>query len=420
MKQEFDIFEIEYTESDLEYIDDLIKYLDSNIKNIMNYFGLTTLERKISIKLWNSKEEYRKVIGDLIKNYERNNTVPEWEVARSTNNKKVSRIDLISYKESLKCKGHSKDTLDNLFKVIVHEFVHTCQFEYNHHTESLTWFSEALATNLSHQYEEYPLTIEVPLERIINGQVSYINYHTMGKYLLDNYPKEYILELAKNKKLLLKDTKKIYEETLEYIKGNRIKEYNQVSTPEELLSFMDKYIKYGLVDDNNKVYEWDMDSFQDACQNEWKLKSGIDIVESGYGHCWDQVEIERDWFAKHNYDFKTLFIYFESDIAPYVCHTYLVYKDKKKDTWNWFEHADENNKGIHEYNTLEEAILAQRDVHIKFNQSANLPMNDEIINTIHIYEYQPPKLESSNQEFLDNIFNNSIDITPQSTTKRTK
>ena len=33
MKQEFDMFEIEYTESDLEYIDDLIKYFKNNYKN---------------------------------------------------------------------------------------------------------------------------------------------------------------------------------------------------------------------------------------------------------------------------------------------------------------------------------------------------------------------------------------------------
>ena len=42
-------------------------------------------------------------------------------------------------------------------------------------------------------------SLEITSERIINGQASYINYYTMGKYLLDNYPKEYILELAKNK-----------------------------------------------------------------------------------------------------------------------------------------------------------------------------------------------------------------------------
>ena len=222
MKQEFDMFEIEYTESDLEYIDDLIKYFKNNYKNIMNFFHLKEFSKKVKIKFWDSKEEYINYFNKLYKEKGYNKTVQEWETARSFP-EECLKIFLISYKESLKCKGHSKDTLNDLFKVIVHEFVHACQFEYNHHTESLTWFLEALATNLSHQYEEYPLTLNVDLERIINGQVSYTNYRTMGKYLLDNYPKEYILELAKNRELLLKDTKKIYEETLEYIKQNRVK-----------------------------------------------------------------------------------------------------------------------------------------------------------------------------------------------------
>ena len=82
LKKEFTDFIVEYTESDLEYIDNLITYLNNNIKEIMNYFELSKLEHKITIKLWNSKEEYRKFIGNMIKNYKEKNTVPEWETAR--------------------------------------------------------------------------------------------------------------------------------------------------------------------------------------------------------------------------------------------------------------------------------------------------------------------------------------------------
>lgn len=190
---------------------------------------------------------------------------------------------------------------------------------------------------------------------------------------------------------------------------NRIEEYNKINTPEELLEFMDRNINYGIKDDEGNVYLWNMDSFQDACETKWKFKSGLDVVRLGYGHCWDQVEIERDWFSKHNYEFKTLFIYSDSDF-PYVCHTYLVYKDNDK--WNWFEHADNGNKGIHKMNSLEETILLQRETSIKFNQSIGFPINDETIKTIYIYEYTPPRIGCSNQEFLDNIFDNGCDVTP--------
>ena len=198
----------------------------------------------------------------------------------------------------------------------------------------------------------------------------------------------------------------------ENLEQKRIEDYSRIKTPEELLKFMDKNIQYGLKDENDRIYTWDMNEFQEACEKKWKFKSGIDIVKLGYGHCWDQAEIERYWFKKHNFEFKTLFIFFDTDIAPFVCHTYLVYKDKKSETWNWFEHADEANKGIHRMNTLEDAILAQREASIKFNQSIGLPINDDTIRTIRIYEYNPPKIGCSNQEFLDNIFEHGKDITP--------
>ena len=225
MKKIFDIFEIEYTNIDLEYIDELINYLKNNYKRIMVFFGIKTFKEKIKIKIWNNVEEYRNYFNTIYKKYGYNKTVPSWEMARVFTDTSP-KIFLISYKESLKCKGHQKDDLNKYLKVILHEFVHTCQFEFNNHNESLTWLNEALATTLSHQYDNYPLTLDVSLDSIINGQASYINYYTMGKYLINNYSKEYILELAKNRELLTKDTSKIYEETLLYINNRKISDIN--------------------------------------------------------------------------------------------------------------------------------------------------------------------------------------------------
>ena len=213
LTKEFDIFKIEYTKDDLNYIDDLVNYLKNNYKDIMNFFNLKEFNKKIEIKLWNDINLYRKDMNDKY-----NIKVPDWEVARGYRGKKGRNIDLLSLKEYKKSKGHENDTLDNLLKVIIHEFVHVCQFEYNNSTPTLTWFNEALATNISHQYEGYTLSLDVSLDSIIKGQASYINYYTMGKYLLNNYPKEYILKLSKDNDLLIKDTPKIYKETIEYIR----------------------------------------------------------------------------------------------------------------------------------------------------------------------------------------------------------
>ena len=79
----------------------------------------------------------------------------------------------------------------------------------------MTWFSEALATNLSNQYEN--LYFNCSLNDILDGKANYINYYSMGKYLIDNCDKNYILELAKNKELLERDTANIYDQTLSYV-----------------------------------------------------------------------------------------------------------------------------------------------------------------------------------------------------------
>lgn len=43
--------------------------------------------------------------------------------------------------------------------------------------------------------------------------------------------------------------------------------YNDIKTPEQLLQYMDESIKYGFVDDNEKIYgPWNNQEFQQGCQ----------------------------------------------------------------------------------------------------------------------------------------------------------
>ena len=212
MKRKFGVFEIEYTTDDFAYIDKLVTELEDKYLNIMEFFNLQRLGHTVNIKIWNNLEEYRNYFSKKI-----NRKIPNWEVARATINKNESCIDLLSLKERIKCEGHQKDNLDNLLKVIIHEFVHICHITYNNYNGSMIWFGEGLATNLSNQFTK--LEINCSLDDLINGKAKYINYYSMVKYLLDNCSKNYILKLAKDKDLLEKETKNIYYETVEYIKN---------------------------------------------------------------------------------------------------------------------------------------------------------------------------------------------------------
>ena len=208
----FVYFEIEYSKKDTEEIQLIANKLKDKYLDIMHFFNLERLERKVFIKLWDNLNEYRNFFNERMKEY--NKKVPEWEVGRSISNFEECRIDLLNLEETKKCRGHQNDTIDSLIKVCIHEFVHTCHYAYNGNKDSMTWFCEALATNLSNQYEN--LYFNCSLNDILDGKANYINYYSMGKYLIDNCDKNYILELAKNKELLEKDTADIYDQVSNY------------------------------------------------------------------------------------------------------------------------------------------------------------------------------------------------------------
>lgn len=191
-------------------------------------------------------------------------------------------------------------------------------------------------------------------------------------------------------------------------------EYNNIKTPEELYNFMDKYIEYGLHGTNGIDYSPDgteesNQEFQYACQKHYGLASPDYLLTYKLGHCWDQVELERDWFTKHNYRVKTIFIWFLFDYDnSYSTHTYLIYEDQEG--YSLFEHADYFNRGIHHFKTYEDALKWQKERHIESNKRHGNEINDEIISHIHIFEYEKPNYGINDQEFLDYVLN-SKDIT---------
>lgn len=195
-----------------------------------------------------------------------------------------------------------------------------------------------------------------------------------------------------------------------------IVEYEKVNTPEELMLFMNKYIKYGFhgidgVNYTNDGSNEQNEIFQKAVGSVYGLASPDYLLTYGIGHCWDQVELERDWFTKHNYEFKTNFIWFLFDYDNnYSTHTYLIYKDKITNEYCLFEHADYDNRGIHRFKSYKEAVIFQMNKHIEYNKKQGNLINEEVLSHLHIYEYIKPKYGINMIEFLDNILE-SKDIT---------
>ena len=187
---------------------------------------------------------------------------------------------------------------------------------------------------------------------------------------------------------------------------NLIDSYNKVKTPDELLKLMDD-IKYGIYGNDNKVYINDGTKesnkiFQWACINQYGLANKDKVLKYGVGQCFDQTELERAWFREHNYEYKTIFIWFLFDYEKtYPTHSYLIYKDNDK--YCYFEHADEMNKGIYKFDSYIDAIKYQMNKHIDYTEKNGNIVDNEIIKHLHIYEYDEPKSNISFDEFIDHI-----------------
>ena len=218
MKKEFDNFTIEYTIDDLTYIDELIQQFLLSESTIMDFFNLNALDRKVQIKVWNDVKEYEKYIKSEIKRiFDISIEIQDWETGRAITTRDESQIHFLSYKERLKRKGHSEDTLDSVIKGSIHEFVHTCHAQYKQYQFTLTWFNEALATVLAGQYSDKKLVLDCTLEELLNRKVNYIRYYTLGKYMFETYKKDDILKLANNNVLLKQMTPTILEEAKEWL-----------------------------------------------------------------------------------------------------------------------------------------------------------------------------------------------------------
>lgn len=144
--------------------------------------------------------------------------------------------------------------------------------------------------------------------------------------------------------------------------------YNK-STPEELLKFMD-YIQYGWYSTNdNEIHGTGDEDDEDYFYKYYRLQSPRTTIERQIGVCWDQVEVEREWFIKHSIPHFVVYIEID-DGEGCPSHTCLIYKNPG-DSQNvyWFEHSWGQFRGIHEYDRLNECISDIILKHMNSNKS---------------------------------------------------
>lgn len=160
-------------------------------------------------------------------------------------------------------------------------------------------------------------------------------------------------------------------------------------------------IAYGVLNEDG-INILDMDdgkSFNEI----YHLLSPEELLLKKVGVCWDQVELERKLFKAAGIPHETYFIYID-DKKFLPSHTFLIFYNHNN--VYWFEHAWQDEKGIHRYHDLKELL---KDVKQKFF----LSRKDEIEKNegIFLYKYNQPSFNITCDEFYSYIFKQeAIDI----------
>ena len=178
--------------------------------------------------------------------------------------------------------------------------------------------------------------------------------------------------------------------------------FDEIKTPRELLTFMGQNITYGFVGKNGKKYldEHSLD-WANNWYNECIVQSGEEVLKTKVGTCWDQVELKRLWFKKHNYQFKTIFIWFEvnkSNDLP--THTFLVYEEKGKKYW--LEKATSEDIGIYEFDTYEEVIEDAKQTILK-DAIKSGKAKEKDYQFLKAYEYDEVIQNLSVDDYIDHV-----------------
>lgn len=177
--------------------------------------------------------------------------------------------------------------------------------------------------------------------------------------------------------------------------------YDDINNPADLSKFMQKYIDYGYLSMNGTVHHYYDDDFNDKWYDNYMLESSLDVLNTGIGNCFDQVEFEREWFVNNGYEVKTIYEMVLLDYEnPYPTHAFLVFKDENN-KWNYFENADYDNRGIYTFSNFNKLINYQYNKYVELLKKYDITPNE--LKKIIITEYEKPRVHSTAEEFINYV-----------------
>lgn len=208
--------DIEYTNKDLDYIDYLCEIVEKNSEEIVNFFELEKYGEKTHVKLFDNLDDFRTYFKKC------NNMELDWACGfAKDNNFYTLTLDQLKL-----VRTHENEDLEDLIKLILHEFVHTVhnrRFKYTEHN-CHKWVSEGVAVYLSKQHENIN-AINCSYNQFITRNY-YGYYKLLFQYILNKYGKNFIFELIDGKIISNDECQNLFDEAKEFYKKN-IVENNQ-------------------------------------------------------------------------------------------------------------------------------------------------------------------------------------------------
>ena len=220
MKKELKYMTIEYTSEDLGYIELFIDELNRISEEIVRFFNIKEFGNKVHVVLNDKLEKFRQKYIEVGYYLEEDGTVPKWSCGFADGD----IVETLCLKEYRKTLSHENADVEDLLHLILHEFTHSCHNKVMLDQEKYyVWLSEGLATTLSHQHDKSELIFNATLDEMKDGLTDYRNYHTMFKYVLDTYGRDYVLKLIEDYDLLVSHTPVLFEETKEVYNKSKMR-----------------------------------------------------------------------------------------------------------------------------------------------------------------------------------------------------
>lgn len=210
-----DNYIIKYNECDKDYIDDLVNYINKEYNNILEFFGIEKLKKKLIISIYDDINKYKEYRGDNIND----TSVGNMDV--SDNN---YYINVLSYKEYIKIKGNENKNVVDYYRLIIYELIHVVHEDYGTLHKSLIWIREGLAIYKSHQNDGVKKRLNKCklVDLLEDNRCYYINYYVLIDYAFNKYEEDYIKNLISNPDIQIEETKKIFNG---YLSENKLEKY---------------------------------------------------------------------------------------------------------------------------------------------------------------------------------------------------